>query len=80
MTLSLLGSTFPPCQGLGERAESGLPDISETSTAIYTEGISPLDTWRSASSENTSMVDWQDANVSEKVNIAELLALIVCNA
>ena len=39
----------------GDRMD-GLPDISDSSTAIYTEEgcVSPLDTWRSASSETNS--------------------------
>jgi len=51
---------------LGERVDGGgvLPDLSESSTAIYTEGISPLDTWRSGSSEPHSPGDWQDHTVS----------------
>ncbi len=52
---------------LGERADGGgmLPDVSsEASTAIYTEGISPLDTWRSGSSEVRSVSDFQDLAVS----------------
>jgi hypothetical protein len=50
----------------GERADGGgmLPDVSEASTAIYTEGISPLDTWRSGSSEARSVSDLQDLAVS----------------
>ena len=51
---------------VGERVDGGgmLPDVSEASTAIYTEGISPLDTWRSGSSEACSVSDLQDLAVT----------------
>ena len=58
---------YGPGRGEGGRPTEGggmLPDVSEASTAIYTEGISPLDTWRSGSSEARSVCDLQDLAVS----------------
>jgi len=42
-----------------DRMEISFPDISDSSTCMYTEecGMSPLDTWRSASSETHSVIE-----------------------